>query len=182
MKKKSVSVLNMHEATAHICSQTPPCRSRRHTRTSTAARRRRKRRRRVRMERRKMTLQVLSQRAVRMRRAPSKRTSRGPADSSSWSGTTPPSPTRTHAETPSSHAHTHTPRRTRSFMSTEPWYKEKNTKKEEFPSAYIWSRFSSYRYLRGGTQCSVVITWLLIFTVYFCIYYIWNPRKTWPAF
>lgn len=130
-----------------------------------------------------MTLQALSQRAARMRRAPSQRTSRGPADSSSWSGTTPPSPTRMHAETLSSHTHTHTHRdahthkQTHCFMSKEPWYKEKNTKREEFPSAYIWSRFSSC-YLSGGTQCSVVITGLLIFTVYFCIYYIWIPRRT----
>lgn len=68
-------------------------------------------------------------------------------------------------------------------MSKEPWYKYKKYKKEQekFPSAYIWSRFSCC-YLSGGTQCSVVITGLLIFTVYFFIYYILIPRKTWPTF
>lgn len=68
-------------------------------------------------------------------------------------------------------------------MSKEPRYKYKKYKKEQekFPSAYIWSRFSCC-YLSGGTQCSVVITGLLIFTVYFFIYYILIPRKTWPTF
>lgn len=37
-------------------------------------------------------------------------------------------------------------------------------------------------FFRGGTQCSVVITRLLIFTLYFFIYYILRPRKTWPTF
>lgn len=95
-------------------SQTTPTSvsERRLTRTSTAVRRRRKRRRRARTERRRTTSRALSQRAAKTRRPASQRTTRGPADSSSWSGTTPPSPTRTpHTQrntgiTTQAHAHT----------------------------------------------------------------------------
>lgn len=137
------------------------------------------------MERRKMTSRALSQRAAKTRRAGSQRTSRGPADSSSWSGTTPHSPTRTthtrstklththtHAHSLLTHTHSdphtllHPPLKVSCPRSHDIKRKKKSKKEEKFPSAYTWSKFSCC-YPSGGTRCSVVITRLLIFTLLF---------------
>lgn len=134
--------------------------------------RRKRRRKRARTARRKTTSPALSQRAAKKRRAGSQRTSRGRADSSSWSGTTPPSPTETHdAHT---HTSTHVTNYTHLCHSLIPRIsclriqdvKQKKLYKKKPPFSIMISCCS----LRGGTRCSVVIIRLLIFTLYFFIY------------
>lgn len=98
---------------------------------------------RARMARKKMTSPAQSQAVVRTR-PESLKTSRAPADSSSWNGTTPPSPTETHTQHPKrtrihtqtlSHGHTPLSIGTPTFpflpLPTEPCVPQRNAELNE---------------------------------------------------